>query len=116
MSLQQLSQPLPEINIAVVGASSVGKSTFVQRALELPALPLLQATERKVLVGDSVYLVRLFEVPLDEVDVDDDDDHDTITWPDTIEGKMMPHVDGAVALYDIQDKSSVEELPETLSE
>ncbi|EME88070.1 uncharacterized protein MYCFIDRAFT_48274 [Pseudocercospora fijiensis CIRAD86] len=28
---------------------------------------------------------------------------------------MMPHVDGVVALYDIQDKSSVEDLPETLN-
>ncbi|KXT07352.1 hypothetical protein AC578_426 [Pseudocercospora eumusae] len=112
----ELSQPLPEINIAIVGSSSVGKSTFVQCALELPALPESQATERRIsIVGDDrIYLVRLLEVPLNEVDIDDDND-DPINWPDTIEDKMMPHVDGVVALYDIQDKSSVEDLPETLS-
>lgn len=108
----QLSEPLPTLNIAVVGHSNVGKSTFMQRALELPSLPTSQAAERTVPIDGSDYLVRLLELPIEELDIDDD----TINWPDTIEDKMMPRVDGAIALYDVQDKDSIEELPEVLSE
>lgn len=85
----------------------------MQRALELPALPTSQAAERKVPIDGSDYLVRLLELPIDDLDIDD---HDCIDWPDTIEDKMMPRVDGAIALYDVQDKGSIEELPEVLSE
>lgn len=85
----------------------------MQRALELPALPTSQAAERKVPIDGSDYLVRLLELPIEELDIDDDD---TINWPDTIEDKMMPRVDGAIALYDVQDKDSIEELPQVLSE
>lgn len=109
----QLSEPLPEINIAVIGAEGVGKSTFLQNALDLPSLPPSQAAERKIPIDGSLYLVRLLELPIEDVDINDDE---TINWPDTIEDKMMPRVDGALALYDVQDKASVDELPEMLSE
>lgn len=85
----------------------------MQKALELPFLPPSQAAERQIPVDGSLYLVRLLELPIEDIDIDDDD---TINWPDTIEDKMMPPVDGALALYDVQDKASVEELPEMLSE
>lgn len=85
----------------------------MQRALELPTLPTSHAAERKIPIDGSDYLVRLLELPIEELDIDDDD---TIGWPDTIEDKMMPRVDGAIALYDVQDKGSIEELPEVLSE
>lgn len=58
-----------------------------------------------------MYLVRLLELPIDNIEINDDD---TINWPDTIEDKMMPRVDGALALYDVQDKTSIEDLPEML--
>lgn len=85
----------------------------MQRALELPSLPTSQAAERKVPIDGSDYLVRLLELPIEELDIDDDD---TINWPDTIEDKMMPRVDGAIALYDVQDKESIEDIPQVLSE
>lgn len=85
----------------------------MQRALELPSLPTSQAAESTLPIDGSDYLVRLLELPIDELDIDDDD---TINWPDTIEDKMMPKVDGAIALYDVQDKDSIDELPEVLSE
>jgi len=112
LSLQVL-EPLQEINIAVIGAEGVGKSTFVQKALDLPNLPPTQAAERKTSIGGSEYLIRLLELPIDDVDVEEDD---TITWPDTIEDKMMPRVDGAVMLYDVQDRGSFDDIPEVLSE
>lgn len=108
-----MSQPLPEINIAVIGAEGVGKSTFVQNALELPCLPSQSSAERKFPVQGNTYLVRLLELPIQNIDINDDD---TISWPDIIEDKIMPKVDGALALYDVKDKASVIELPEMLSE
>ncbi|KAI7518597.1 hypothetical protein KC317_g22856, partial [Hortaea werneckii] len=99
----EVAEPLTEINIAVIGAEGVGKSTFVQRALDLPHLPDSPAAERKLPVDDGEYLVRLLELPIDDVYVDDDD---TVGWPDTIGDKMLPRIDGAITLYDVQDKDS----------
>jgi hypothetical protein len=90
----------------------VGKSTFIQNALALPIIPSSQAAECKIPIHGTPYLVRLLELPIDELYIDDDE---TISWPDTIEDKMMPRVDGAIALYDIQDKASIEDLPDVLS-
>jgi len=108
-----LSEPLTEINIAVIGGEGVGKSTFVQKALDLPHPPPSPAAERKIPIDGSVYLVRLLEMPIDDVDVDDDD---TICFPDTIEDKVMPRIDGALTLYDVQDENSLESVPAIISE
>ena len=114
MCYLQVSEPsLPEINIAVIGAEGVGKSTFVQNALDLPYPAPSAAAERKIPIDGSVYLVRLLELPIDDVDIDDDD---TVSWPDTIENKMMPKVDGALTLYNVKDKGSFEDIPDMLSE
>ena len=92
----------------------MGKSTFVQRALELSRPPPAQASERKISIKGSDYLVRLLELPIDDVDIDDEDN--TVSWPETIENKMMPRVDGVLTLYDVKDESSLECIPEMLSE
>ena len=110
----QLNEPLTEINIAVLGNESVGKSTLVQRALDLPGLPPSQATQRNIKAEGQEYLLRLLEVSNDDADVDDEDD--TVMWPETIDGKIMPKIDGALVLYSIKDKSSLEDIPEMLSE
>ena len=65
-------------------------------------------------IDGNDYLVRLLELPIDDVDIDDDDN--TVSWPETIENKMMPRIDGALTLYDIKDKSTLEGIPELLSE
>ncbi|KAK5736918.1 hypothetical protein LTR17_007062 [Elasticomyces elasticus] len=108
----EVSEPLPEINIAVIGAEGVGKSTFVQKALDLPHLPSSQAAERRIPLDGNVYLVRLLELPIDDVDIDDDDN---VAWPDTIADKMMPRVDGAIALYDVQDRDTFDDIPQVLN-
>ena len=110
----QLAEPIPEINIAVLGGEGVGKSTLVQRALDLPGLPPSQATQRKITAEGQEYLLRLLEVSNDDVDVDDEDD--LVMWPETIDGKIWPKVDGALLLYSIKDKASLEDVPEMLSE
>nr|POE96471.1 ras guanine nucleotide exchange factor k [Quercus suber] len=109
-----VSEPVAQtINIAVVGAQGVGKSTFVQRALTLPALPNSHTAEGKVPVEGSTYLVRLLELPIEDVDIDDEDD--TVSWPDTIESKIMPEIDGALFLYDVGDQDSLRHIPNMLS-
>nr|OQO28265.1 hypothetical protein B0A51_04355 [Rachicladosporium sp. CCFEE 5018] len=108
-----LAQPLTEINIAVVGAENVGKTTFMQRAMDLPMPASQRAIERQLPYDGTVYLVRLLEIPIDDVEIDEDDD--AISWPQTIAERMMPKVDGVLTLYDVKDRSSVEYVPETLS-
>ena len=109
----EVSGPLTEINIAVIGGEGVGKSTFVQKALDLPHPPPSQAAERTIPIDGDVYLVRLLEMPIDDVDIDDDE---TICFPDTIEDKVMPRIDGALTLYDVQDQNSLESVPHVMSE
>ena len=92
----QLSEPLLDINIAVIGAEGVGKSTFVQKALGFSSPPSSQAAERRISIEGTDYLVRMLELPIDDVDIDDDDH--TVSWPETIEDKMMPKIDGALDL------------------
>jgi GTPase SAR1 family protein len=111
----QLSEPIPEINIAVLGSEGVGKSTFVQRALDISGLPALQATQRPITLEGREYLLRLLEISNDDVEVDDEDDG--IMWPDTIDGdKYMPRVDGVLLLYSVKDRPSFDDLPDLLSE
>jgi len=104
---------LPDINIAVIGAERVGKSTFMQNALDLPFLSDSQAVERKIGIDGNDYLLRLLEIPIDEIVIEDDD---TVSWPETIEDKFMPQIDGALTLYDVKDQGSLENIPEMLSE
>ncbi|GAB7360457.1 hypothetical protein MBLNU230_g8411t1 [Neophaeotheca triangularis] len=107
----EVAEPLPELNIAVVGNAGVGKSTFVQNALGLPFPLPSEAAERMIPLEGGTYLVRLLELSIDDVDLDEDG---TFTWPDTIGDKSMPRVDGAITLWDVTDKDSLEDIPEML--
>jgi hypothetical protein len=81
--------------------------------LDLSAAPPGQAAERKLSLKGEEYIVRLLELPIEDVDIDDDDN--TVSWPETIEDKMMPRIDGALTLYDIKDQGSLEYVPGLLS-
>ena len=99
--------------MVVLGAEGVGKSTFVQKALDVPYPVATRAAERKISVRGADYIVRLLETAIEDVDWDDDEE--TINWPESIDDKMMPRIDGALVLYDIKDESSIENVPEMLS-
>lgn len=99
------------MNIAVIGCDGVGKSTFVQRALDLPFPSPTKAADRKIPYDGTLYRIRLLEISIDDVDIDDDD---TVSWPDSVADRMMPQIDGVLTLYDVADKSSIEDVPETL--
>ncbi len=65
--------------------------------------------ERKLSIKGEDYIVRLLELPIEDVDIDEDDN--TVSWPETIEDKMMPRIDGALTLYDVKDQASLEHVP-----
>jgi GTPase SAR1 family protein len=103
---------MEEINIAVLGASAVGKSTFIQRAFDLQTIPSSPFTLRKMSIDGNVYLVRLIELTYDDLNLDD---HKRICWPDTIGGTPLPVIDGVFTLYDVMNRESLVQVPETLS-
>jgi GTPase SAR1 family protein len=100
-----------EINIAVLGASGVGKSSFIQRVFDHRAPPTLTVTPRKMSIDGEEYTVRLIELPFDELDFDNDNQ---IVWPDIADSRPMPPVDGVLTLYDVMNKDSLADVPETL--
>lgn len=104
---------MPEMNIAVIGGDSVGKSTFIQVALDLPSPTQSKAADRKIPYEGTLYRIRLLEISIDDVDIDDDD---TVSWPDSVADRMMPYIDGVLTLYDVSDRASLEDVPETLGE
>lgn len=104
---------MQEINIGVLGAAGVGKTTFVQRILELKARPASAFSARKMAIDGVIYLVRLVEIPFDDIDIGDDEG---ITWPDTIDDLATPRIDGAFALYDVMNQETLAKIPEMLSQ
>lgn len=91
----------------------MGKSTFMQRALDLPLPSPTKAADRKIPYDGTLYRIRLLEISIDDVDIDDDD---TVSWPASVADRMMPHIDGVLTLYNVADRTSLEDVPETLSE
>lgn len=104
---------MPEMNIAVIGGDGVGKSTFVQGALDLPYPSPTKAADRKIPYDGTLYRIRLLEISIDDVDIDEDD---TVSWPDSVADRMMPHIDGVLTLYNVADRDSLEDVPDTLGE
>lgn len=63
-------------------------------------------------IDGNVYVVRLIELSFSELDLDNES---RICWPDTANGQAMPYIDGAFTLYDVMNKESLVQVPETLS-
>jgi hypothetical protein len=103
---------LQEINIVVLGSPFVGKSAFIQKAFDLRSPPLTSISSRKMSIDGNVYVVQLIELSYSDLDLD----HESrICWPDTVDGAPIPCVDGAFTLYDVMNKESLVQVPETLS-
>ena len=101
-----------EINIVVVGASGVGKSTFIQQAHGLQELPESPVSMRKMSIDGCVHPVRLVEVDTSSIEIDDEQ---RIKWPDYVSDAVQ-HVHGALVLYDVMNRDSITNVPELLSE
>ncbi|KAH6682938.1 ras guanine nucleotide exchange factor domain-containing protein [Halenospora varia] len=103
---------MSDINIAIIGSAGVGKSTLIQRALGLRALPSSIASSLRMSVGNVVYTVSLIELDLESFDIVADR---RIEWPKQINGHIVPRMDGALLLYDVMNRESIAALPQTLN-
>ena len=106
------SSRLQEINIVVVGSPNVGKSAFIQKAFNLQNPPSNAISSRKMSIDGNVYVVRLIELSFSELDLDNES---RICWPDSVNAQPTPYIDGAFTLYDVMNKESLVQVPETLS-
>ena len=89
----------------------MGKSTFVRHAFDLSSSPAAPFTFRKMSIDGSVYIVRLVELTYDDLDTDSDS---RISWPEVLNGVPVPAIDGALTLYDVMNKESLAQVPQTL--
>ncbi|KAF5027557.1 hypothetical protein F66182_299 [Fusarium sp. NRRL 66182] len=108
----QTSQAMESFNIAVIGATGVGKSSFVQRVLGLTRPPISNASSVRMLVDNTSHAVTLLELDLEYFELNPTQ---PIQWPKQINGHIVPRVDAALILYDITNHESVRELPQTLA-
>jgi hypothetical protein len=101
------------INIAVIGAEGVGKSTFIQHLRRAPRpSPLNITTSRHELDGHP-HLVTLVEFDLEGIELDPDQ---PVHWPKQIGGHMVPRMDGALILYHAVDEETMREVPPIMGE
>ena len=101
-----------EVVISVLGADAVGKSTFVHLALDLKKAATSPISSKKVSLEGLISVVRLVEVNVEDVEVEDD----SLLWPETVGDQVIPPIDGALVIYNVLDPSSVTPLPLLLSE
>ncbi|KAF4967281.1 hypothetical protein FSARC_5111 [Fusarium sarcochroum] len=108
----QTSPIMESFNIAVIGSTGVGKSSFVQRVLGLSRPPISNASSVRMLVDNTSHAVTLLELDLEYFELDP---AQPIQWPKQINGHIVPRVDAALILYDVTNHESVRELPQTLA-
>lgn len=102
---------MSQINLVVLGALGVGKSTFVQKALDLRHHPVSHYSSKKMSLDGIIYLVRLLEISMEEIIIDDDR---KVRWPRIVSDRNMPSVDGVLVLYDVTNPESIQGVPEIL--
>jgi GTPase SAR1 family protein len=110
--LIKLKADLPTVNLAIIGAEGVGKSTFIQCALDLKRPPTSRSSAKKMSLEGSVYVVNLWKVSVDEITIEAGQ---TIIWPQSKGEQILPSVDGVLVLFDATSPESVVETSDTLS-
>ncbi|KAK5108532.1 hypothetical protein LTR16_006025, partial [Cryomyces antarcticus] len=102
---------MAEINIGVLGAAGVGKTTFVEKAFGLQTSVSSSAAGKTIPINGKPYMVRLLETPFDDIEVEEDA---RISWPVVVNDEEMSPLDGALALYDVMNKDSLADIPKML--
>ena len=97
----------------MLGAPGVGKSTFVRCALDLKRTSTSSVSCKKVSLEGEISTVRLLEIGLEELEVTADTN---LHWPASVGDYNIAAIDGVLALYDVQDQSSISRIPALLSE
>ncbi|KAL4973498.1 ras guanine nucleotide exchange factor domain-containing protein [Aspergillus desertorum] len=100
----------PHVSIAVVGGDKVGKTTFIQSALEMKHPLTSRSTTKKMSLDGTVYIVRLVEVHVDEISFDG---NGKLRWS-LMGNDSTPSVDGALLLYDASRPTSRPETSQML--
>jgi GTPase SAR1 family protein len=106
----QAPSEIQEIYLAVIGAKGVGKSTFIQHALDLRKPTNGPVSSSKVALSGVTYRFQLLELDLDDIDYS----ARQIKWPKYINSQLVPAIDGVLCLYDITDQETIAEIPEVL--
>ncbi|KAL1970627.1 hypothetical protein VTN77DRAFT_4271 [Rasamsonia byssochlamydoides] len=101
----------PRINLAVVGARGVGKSTFIQYALDLKQPDTSLSSTKKMSLDGTVYVVNLWKILPKEMSVPESN---RIVWPRFRGEQELPPIDGALVLYDATSPKSVVEISRIL--
>lgn len=108
--MQTSSKPnFPLVTIAVVGQDQVGKTTFIQSALDMKQPLSSRATTKKMSLDGTVYLVRLLEMNTNEITIGNDG---LLEWPRV--GNESPPVDGALVVHDMTRSVGLPELTRLL--
>ncbi len=111
--LQIQNRPeMQEVTLAVLGAAGVGKSTFVQCALDIKMPAISPCTTKKVLLEGIVSVLRLLEFQPEDVGISEGCG---IVWPKSVGDKAKHLIEGALVLCDIMDQSSLLKVAELLS-
>ncbi|EAQ86607.1 hypothetical protein CHGG_07860 [Chaetomium globosum CBS 148.51] len=96
------------INIAIIGAVGVGKSTFIQHLRRTPRPSASNITALRHELDGTSYLVTLVELDLEGIELDP---NQPVHWPKQIGGHSVPRMDGALILYDAVNEGSMREVP-----
>ncbi|PWY85359.1 ras GEF [Aspergillus eucalypticola CBS 122712] len=100
----------PHVSIAVVGPDHVGKSTFIETALDMKHPLTSRTTTKKMSLDGTVYLVRLMEIDTLEITIGNNGE---VNWP-LLGSDSPPTVDGVLVLLDMTQPASFPEFTELL--
>ncbi|KAI8934771.1 hypothetical protein NX059_008459 [Plenodomus lindquistii] len=103
---------MQDINIAIIGATGAGKSTFTRRALGLSDKTASSNCVRKWTIDGTAYMVRFLEMSIDDLHAGE---RNTVAWPATMHDIATPRMDGAVTIYDVTSQDSLAKVPQTLN-
>lgn len=101
------------INIAIIGAKGVGKSTFIQHLRRAPRPSTTNVTSLRHELDGAQYMVTLVELDLEGIELDP---NQPVQWPKQIGGQMMPRMDGALIMYDAVNEETTREVPPIMGE
>jgi len=110
---EHAKRDMEPLNIAVIGAEGVGKSTFIQHLRRAPRPSALNITTLRHEVDGVPYLVTLVELDLEGIELDP---NQPVHWPKQIGGHMVPRMDGALILYDAVNEETTREVPPIMGE
>ena len=102
---------MESVTIAIIGANGVGKSTFVQRVLDLNHPPSSVFSTARMSVDSGSYLVTLLELGVDQLDLSPGK---TVRWPKHVDGQKVPRIDSALLLYDVMTRETIRDLPKVV--